>query len=299
MFHPISRFPKRHRDGRAPRRRELEVGLLEGRRLMSADVTPPATNIAVFGDLGHHGVYRSPVTVDLVASDPDDAPATLGTFYRVDGGAYVQGTHFTLGDGNHTIQYFSVDPAGNHEIVHTVPIDVDLTAPRVTAVANPTTLWPPNHKFVPVTISGHVTDASGALPSVVHYQVYDEYGQVQPHGFATVAPNGDYAFTVFLQSSRAGQDKDGRLYTIVVTATDEAGNSGSARTFVTVPHDQGHHNGNGNGGNEGNGNGNSNGNGHGHGNGGQGNGNSNGGGQDNGNGNGHGHGHGNKHGKND
>ena len=255
------------RDMRTPRRREPEVCPLEGRLLMSADVTPPTTNIAVFGTLGYHGVYRSAVTVDLVPSDPDNAPATLKTYYRIDGGPYVEGRTFRLGDGDHTIRYFSVDPAGNREAVHTRPIDVDLTTPRVSAHANPSTLWPPNHKFVPVTVSGRVSDASGGLPAVVHYQVHDEYGQVQPSGYARVARNGTYSFTVDLQASRAGQDKDGRQYYLVVTATDEAGNTGSATTVVTVPHDQGQHNGN----SQGNGNGNSQGNGnsgnHGNGNG--------------------------------
>jgi hypothetical protein len=34
-------------------------------------------------------------------------------------------------------------------------------------------------------------------------------------------------------------DKDGRQYTIIVSAQDEAGNVGSAVTHVMVPHDQG------------------------------------------------------------
>ena len=116
----------------------------------------------------------------------------------------------------------------------------DSTTPIVTASANPSSLWPPNHKFDPVTVRGHVADDSGSVRSVVRYQVYDEYGQVQPSGAATVHADGDYSFVVRLQASRLGQDKDGRQYTIVVWATDPAGHSGSATTFVVVPHDRGH-----------------------------------------------------------
>jgi hypothetical protein len=68
---------------------------------------------------------------------------------------------------------------------------------------------------------------------------------------------------VYLQSSRLGQDKDGRQYVIDVTAHDLAGNSRTVATFVTVPHDQGHQNGNQNNGHQ-NGQG-SHGHGHGHG----------------------------------
>ncbi len=119
----------------------------------------------------------------------------------------------------------------------------DSTAPIVTASAHPSSLWPPNHKFDPVTVEGHVADDSSSVRRVVRYHVFDEYGQVQPSGAATVRANGDYSFVVRLQSSRLGQDKDGRLYTIVVWATDPAGHTGSATTFVVVPHDRGHGNG--------------------------------------------------------
>ena len=116
----------------------------------------------------------------------------------------------------------------------------DSTTPVVTASAHPSSLWPPNHKFDPVRVEGHVADDSSSIRRVVRYHVFDEYGQVQPSGAATVRANGDYSFVVRLQSSRLGQDKDGRLYTIVVWATDPAGHTGSATTFVVVPHDRGH-----------------------------------------------------------
>jgi len=44
---------------------------------------------------------------------------------------------------------------------------------------------------------------------------------------------------VELQSSRRGQDKDGRTYQIVVSGRDLAGNAGEATVIVTVAHDQG------------------------------------------------------------
>ena len=40
-----------------------------------------------------------------------------------------------------------------------------------------------------------------------------------------------------LEALREGHDLDGRIYTISITATDGAGNSATAETTVTVPHD--------------------------------------------------------------
>ena len=71
------------------------------------------------------------------------------------------------------------------------------------------------------------------------YIVMDEYGQVQPKGPVTLMLNSSYSFLISLQASRRGNDQDGRRYTIVVSATDTAGNLGVKSTIVTVPHDQG------------------------------------------------------------
>ena len=118
---------------------------------------------------------------------------------------------------------------------------IDTTPPTVTITSvTPDTLWPPNGKLVPVTITGTITDAgSGVNMSTTAYAVIDEYGLIQPSGSVTVNADGSYAFTIPLQASRKGNDKDGRQYTIIISAQDEVGNIGSATTQVIVPHDQG------------------------------------------------------------
>lgn len=55
--------------------------------------------------------------------------------------------------------------------------------------ANPNTLWPPNGKSVPVTVSGVINDtSSGVNASTAAYSVTDEYGEIQPSGPITLAP---------------------------------------------------------------------------------------------------------------
>ena len=80
----------------------------------------------------------------------------------------------------------------------------------ITVSATPETLWPPNGKMVPVTISGTITDAgSGVDASTAAYAVTDEYRQVQPTGSVPLRPDGKYAFTIQLQALWNGDDTVG------------------------------------------------------------------------------------------
>jgi hypothetical protein len=112
------------------------------------------------------------------------------------------------------------------------------TPPVVTLSITPTSLWPPNGQMVPVTVSGTITDTGCTITSAA-YAVTDEYGQVQPSGPVTLGTGGAYFLTVGLQASRLGNDLDGRLYTITVSARNNVSNTGSQAGTVIVPHDQG------------------------------------------------------------
>ena len=100
------------------------------------------------------------------------------------------------------------------------------------ATASPNLLWPPNHKFVPVQISGIVNPAPGAATITVTSIFQDEptSGSPDATGVGTGNPS--------VRSERNGNG-DGRVYHISFTAT---GASGSCTGSVTVgvPHDQGH-----------------------------------------------------------
>jgi hypothetical protein len=151
-----------------------------------------------------------------------------------------RGPNVVSGDGIHTIKFSSVDRTGNAEGLKSLTFKIDATPPAITASANPATRWPPNRKMVTVTISGTMTDnLSGVNASTAVFAVKDAYGLLQPSGPGSLAPNGTYSFKVSLEARRNGQDKNGRLYTILVSAQDNAGNAGSSTTKAIVPHDQG------------------------------------------------------------
>ena len=185
---------------RARRHCRPEVALLEGRALLSMPGTAmvPMTAAILNGVAGQNGYFRSPVTVTLVASDPGVPANMLSTFYRVNAGPYVAGHTVLLNhDGAFTVSYFSTAPGGKVESPHTLVVRIDETPPVITAFASPTTLWPPNGKLDPVTVTGHVTDNFSGVAPTVSYHVVDEYGQVQPSGIAMVNSKGNYSFVVY------------------------------------------------------------------------------------------------------
>ena len=114
------------------------------------------------------------------------------------------------------------------------------TAPTITISTTPTSLWPPKGEMAPVTVSGAIRN-SGTNCSIktAIYSVKDEYGKLQPRGTVTLDEGGAYSFTVWLQALRLGTDLDGRLYTVTISATNDARKTGSQSGTVIVPHDQG------------------------------------------------------------
>jgi hypothetical protein len=117
----------------------------------------------------------------------------------------------------------------------------DTTPPVISISTSPKVLWPPNHKMVPVRVSGRIGDTgSGVNAQSARYAVKDEYGDIQPRGGITLGSDGAYSFTVLLQASRRGTDRNGRRYRVTVRARDAAGNRGAETSVVTVPHDQRH-----------------------------------------------------------
>lgn len=99
------------------------------------DSRPPTTTHTISGTLGLGDWYRSAVTVSLSAVDLGSGPAA--TVYRIDNQSWKTGAIFTLETGGqHTVQYYSSDAAGNSEPVRTVPIKIDTQTPS-SSVASP------------------------------------------------------------------------------------------------------------------------------------------------------------------
>jgi len=92
-------------------------------------------------------------------------------------------------------------------------------------------LWPPNGRMVPVTIAVSATDRVDTAPACGVAGVTSNEGQSADWQIVGAA-------IVNLRATREGNGP-GRVYTITVRCTEASGNSSSANTVVTVPHDQG------------------------------------------------------------
>jgi uncharacterized repeat protein (TIGR01451 family) len=141
----------------------------------------------------------------------------------------------------------------NTATVSAVTFDPDLTnnsatatttasnpAPVITgAEADPSVLWPPNHRMVNVTVSYDVTDNCPLPPNSCVLTVTSNepvFGRGSGHTSPDWIVLDDHH--VLLRAEREGNG-NGRIYTTTITCTDSGGNSSNDQVEVTVPHDQG------------------------------------------------------------
>jgi len=148
------------------------------------------------------------------------------------------------GAGSNGVLYFSAGIENQH---HGLFGSLDACGgPDITgASASPNSLWPPNHKMVPVTIGYKVSDNCDPAPSC-SLSVSSNEGE--GGGSGHTSPDWTVLDThhVDLRAERAGTG-DGRVYTVTISCQDKSGLSSTASTTVTVVHDQGKGSGNGNG----------------------------------------------------
>ncbi|HEY7411983.1 MAG TPA: M36 family metallopeptidase [Vicinamibacteria bacterium] len=106
-------------------------------------------------------------------------------------------------------------------------------------VANPSLLWPPNHKLVPVQVSYGATDNCTAVGAIAESVSVTSDEPVNGNGDGNTSPDWivDGPHAVRLRAERAGGG-DGRTYTIACTVIDQYGNSTTKTVPVVVPHDR-------------------------------------------------------------
>jgi hypothetical protein len=147
------------------------------------------------------------------------------------------GSTFTL--GTTTVNCSAKDAAGNIAMGSFTVTVRDTTRPViVSAVASPSTLWPPNHKLVPIAISVRVSDTVDPAPSC---QIVAVACNEAVHAPGQGNTNPDWlitgALTLSVRSERSGAETD-RNYSITIKCMDASGNSATKIVTVTVQHDK-------------------------------------------------------------
>ena len=117
-------------------------------------------------------------------------------------------------------------------------LKIDTSAPVLALTATPSVIWPVTGETVNVRIDGNGSDAVSGLASV-SYVVTDEYGTALTKPVRSLSGSSTtWNETLGVVAQREGTDLDGRLYVVVATLTDVAGNTSTITKNILVPHDQ-------------------------------------------------------------
>ena len=189
------------------------------------DTTGPALSIPTVVEAEATSPAGATVSYSASATDAVDGPRPIDC-------QPASGTFFAF--GTTTVSCTSTDTRGNESAATFDVIVQDTTAPTITvATANPKSLWPPNHKMVPIALTVEATDAVDPAPVIQIVEVTSNQ-PVDGTGDGDTAP--DWVITgplsLELRAERAGSQD--RIYTITVSATDLYGNVGTATVTVTV-----------------------------------------------------------------
>ena len=209
-------------------------------------------------------------TVDAFQGTKASSSDAFLTEISADGSALVYSTYYGDADPAHSLFEaglgVAVDGSGNAYVVGSVDEASGLDAPRTApmggdafvlkvggapqnqppsctaAAAAPAVLWSPDHRLVPIAITG-VTDPEGD-PVVLAVGAITQDEPVLDNGTGTgrTCPDATGVGTgaPSVRAERAGTRNvpgDGRVYHIAFTATDASGASCQGVATVCVPHD--------------------------------------------------------------
>jgi len=144
----------------------------------------------------------------------------------------------TFNLGTHIVTLNATDMAGNTGSDNVTVTVVDTTPPEINASATPSTLWPPNHKYVEVKVAVTAYDICDPSPtlkfvSITSNEPDNNIGDGNTVNDIVIIND----FTFSLRAERSGPGC-GRTYTITYEATDSSGNSAIAIVTVEVPHNK-------------------------------------------------------------
>lgn len=131
---------------------------------ITVDDSPPATEAVLLGTPGNPPWYKSIVDVELNVADQSEVPWTN---YSLDSGPWQPyGGRFSVTiQGNHSVEYYSTDAAGNEESPKTTNFGIDTVPPATTLSANGT-LGGGGWYTSSVVVTLNATDATSGVQAI-------------------------------------------------------------------------------------------------------------------------------------
>lgn len=152
----------------------------------------------------------------------------------------TSGVDLTVADGRYlqVSVAFQRSNAGVSPILYDLTVAVGNEAPNCTnAAPSLSSLWPPNHKFEAISITGVTDPEGGSTPIRITGIRQDEPVDDKADGKTTPDGQGVGTAKAEVRAERSGKG-NGRVYHIGFTATDPGGLSCSGTVQVGVPHDK-------------------------------------------------------------
>lgn len=205
---------------------EVQASVAEATTQVAGDTTSPVILPSVSGTIGTNGWYRSNVVVTWSVTDPESG---------IIASSGCSPTTLTNATSGTTLTCSAINGVG---LARSVPVTVriDKSVPFVSGMPpGDCMLWPPNHKLVQVA----TVTASDIISGLVSFNVTASSNESSDSKAPDVVITGAGLGTriVKLVAERQGVGA-GRIYTVVATASDLAGNTTTAKSFCIVPHDR-------------------------------------------------------------
>lgn len=173
---------------------------------VQVDTIPPTSSIQISGAIGDNGWYRSSVGVTISVTDTTSGPAPGEVYYRLDGGPWVKGNTVGIStDGDHVLEHYGVDGAGNMGVPAASPVRVDTTPPGMPMdlTASPTAWTNVNRFSISWTPPADTSGIAGAYYKLDAEPTFNTDGTFVPNATRiddiSVSGDGRHSITVWLR----------------------------------------------------------------------------------------------------
>ena len=184
------------------------------------------------------GPDGTPVMLNATGSNDPDGDLLTFTWTGPFGVAFGVTPTVTLSEGAHEIT-LTVDDGKGGSSSDSVTITIqDATPPDIVSITtDPNSLWPVNHKMIPVNVLVTAYDACGETLCFISEVTSNEASDGNGDGKTETDWEITGELTVNVRAERSGKGA-GRIYTITVICVDSSGNTSTDYVEIPVGHDR-------------------------------------------------------------